>query len=68
MNPRGVVPSAPRLHMILRRGSPYGPVIRDRYTPDNVDRGLLFVCYSSSIAQVSSLPLLPLSLSSSLFL
>lgn len=63
MNPRLIgAPSDPNIHMILRRGSPYGARIRDRYTDDNGERGLLFVCYASSITQVShtlSLALLP---------
>ena len=39
-------------HRILRRGIPYGPVSEstpDAPKPDDVDRGLLFLCYQTSI-------------------
>jgi Dyp-type peroxidase family len=35
-------------HRILRRGIPYGPEFNPA-SPDNVDRGLLFLCYQASI-------------------
>jgi Dyp-type peroxidase family len=35
-------------HRILRRGIPYGPEF-DPASPDNSDRGLLFLCYQGSI-------------------
>jgi deferrochelatase/peroxidase EfeB len=35
-------------HRILRRGIPYGPEFNPT-SPDNVDRGLLFLCYQASI-------------------
>jgi Dyp-type peroxidase family len=34
---------------ILRRGIPYGPLIKDRLRDDGVDRGLIFVSYQTSI-------------------
>lgn len=54
MQPRDFVPGDASLHRIIRRGSPYGTFINDRYTPDGVDRGLLFMSYQSSITQVKS--------------
>lgn len=59
-NPRSAVPPGKdesNRHRILRRGIPYGPEIVPGETPygggapvDGQDRGLLFLCYQSSIA------------------
>lgn len=46
-------------HRILRRGIPYGPELQptepaypgDGPVPDNQDRGLLFLCYQSSVSR-----------------
>jgi|SRR5664279_613458 len=48
VNPRDVSTEAgnARAHRILRRGIPYGPPFEE---PDNVDRGLLFLCYQALI-------------------
>ncbi len=46
-------PSDTLTRRVLRRGIPYGPPLRDlrHGADDGVDRGLLFVCYQSSIEQ-----------------
>jgi Dyp-type peroxidase family len=51
VNPRDSADDNPLRHRIIRRGSPYGAFIRDRYTPDGVDRGLLFIAYQASLGQ-----------------
>ena len=36
-------------HRILRRGRKFGARAADRYTPDGIDRGLLFMCLNTDI-------------------
>jgi len=36
-------------HRLLRRGRPYGPPIADRYQPDGVSRGLVFITLNANI-------------------
>ena len=38
-------------HRILRRGRKFGPNVADYRTPDDKDRGLLFVCLNTDIAR-----------------
>ncbi|WP_207538262.1 Dyp-type peroxidase [Sabulicella rubraurantiaca] len=38
-------------HRILRRGRKFGPRIEDDRTPDDADRGLLFMCLNTDIAR-----------------
>lgn len=38
-------------HRILRRGRKYGSKIADKKTPDDEDRGLLFICLNTDIAR-----------------
>lgn len=46
----GPVPN--ETHRILRRGIPFGPLAEDAPPePDGVERGLLFLCYQTSIAE-----------------
>jgi Dyp-type peroxidase family len=43
---------ATQTHRVLRRGLPYGPVSQSTFNApvsDDVDRGLLFICYQTSI-------------------
>ena len=47
-NTQDMVNAANR-HRILRRGRIYGEEIKDRYSDDGVDRGLLFLCLNSEI-------------------
>jgi Dyp-type peroxidase family len=51
VNPRaGETDVTPLVRRIIRRGIPYGPEFpRDAEADDGVDRGLLFLCYQSSI-------------------
>jgi Dyp-type peroxidase family len=51
-NPRDALGFHGRLtkrHRIIRRGMPYGPPPADPSVPDDVERGLMFVCYQASI-------------------
>lgn len=52
-NPRDAMgsPDLARRHRMIRRGMPYGPPPADRMTPDDVERGLFFVCFQASIAR-----------------
>jgi deferrochelatase/peroxidase EfeB len=54
MNPRGdLSESAITPHMILRRGIPFGPEVSDEEKQSqktSQERGLLFVCYQSSLS------------------
>ena len=61
VNPRSENPPGkvePNRHRMLRRGSPYGPEFQPTEPPfgqgpvgDDRDRGLLFLCYQSSLAR-----------------
>lgn len=60
-NPRDALAPNPELretllaaannHRILRRGRKFGPRIADYRTPDDVNRGLLFMCLNTDIAR-----------------
>ena len=54
MNPRGDLgESGIQPHMILRRGIPFGPEVSDAEKQSHTttqERGLLFVCYQSSLS------------------
>ncbi|KAF2691607.1 peroxidase TAP [Lentithecium fluviatile CBS 122367] len=54
MNPRGDLgESSITSHMVLRRGIPFGPEVSDEERKSNKttqERGLMFVCYQSSIS------------------
>ncbi|KAJ4303435.1 dye-decolorizing heme-containing peroxidase [Kalmusia sp. IMI 367209] len=55
MNPRGdLSEGAIRSHMVLRRGIPYGPEVSSDEKASNTtsqERGLLFVCYQTSLSK-----------------
>ena len=55
MNPRNdLTEDSIRPHMILRRGIPFGPEVSSEERQSNAttqERGLLFVCYQSILAQ-----------------
>lgn len=55
MNPRGDLDAETAIdpHRVIRRGIQYGPEVNERERRSNKtekDRGLLFVCYSSNLA------------------
>ncbi|MFE7565075.1 Dyp-type peroxidase [Kitasatospora sp. NPDC057500] len=46
----GIVDDKPKSHRLMRRGIPYGPEF-DGSPNDSRDRGLMFVCYGTSLEQ-----------------
>ncbi len=47
-DPEGSIMTGKR-HRLLRRGRPYGPPIKDRYTPDGEPRGLVFITLNANL-------------------
>jgi Dyp-type peroxidase family len=46
----GVADNKPKSHRLMRRGIPYGPEFKGT-TDDGKDRGLMFVCYGTSLEE-----------------
>ncbi|MGW3045689.1 Dyp-type peroxidase [Kitasatospora sp. NPDC001159] len=46
----GIVDDKPKSHRLMRRGIPYGPEFKGG-ADDGKDRGLMFVCYGTSLEQ-----------------